>query len=108
MRRRVARKTDGRRLRNRRRTFGKVPRRAGFAIDELKKAIREATRERKIFPILYGSALRQIGIAQLLDAVIDYLPSPLDEGEVEGKNPGTGEVAKRKQDPNAPFSAYRF
>jgi elongation factor G len=79
-----------------------------LAIDELKKAIREGVRERKIFPILYGSALRQIGVAQVLDAVNDYLPSPLDEGEVEGKHPGTGEVAKRNQDPNAPFSAFVF
>ena len=67
-----------------------------LSVDELKKAIRDATRDRKMFPILYGSALRQIGITQVLDAVNDYLPSPLDEGEVEGKHPGTGEVAKRK------------
>ena len=45
----------------------------------MKKAIRDATRERRAFPILFGSPLRQIGVAQLLDAVIDYLPAPLDE-----------------------------
>ena len=76
--------------------------------EELKKAIHEGTRERKIFPILFGAPLRQIGIAQLLDAVIDYLPSPLDEGEAEGVNPANGETIKRAADPNAPFSAYVF
>jgi elongation factor G len=79
-----------------------------LSTEELKKAIREGTRERKIFPILFGSPLRQIGIAQLLDAVADYLPSPLDEGEFEGKNPANGETIKRTADPNAPFSAYVF
>jgi elongation factor G len=79
-----------------------------LSTEELKKAIREGTRERKIFPILFGSPLRQIGIAQLLDAVADYLPSPLDEGEFEGKNPANGETIKRTADLNAPFSAYVF
>jgi elongation factor G len=76
--------------------------------EELKTAIRSGTRERKIFPILFGSATRQIGIAQLLDAVADYLPAPIEEEEIEGKHPSSGEVVKRKQDPNAPFSAYVF
>ena len=76
--------------------------------DEIKQALRNGIRERKIFPILFGSATRQIGIAQLLDAVVDYLPSPLDEGEVEAKHPSSGEAVKRKQDPDAPFSAYVF
>ncbi|HKY07519.1 MAG TPA: elongation factor G [Candidatus Binatia bacterium] len=79
-----------------------------LSTDEVKQALRSAIRERKIFPILFGSSTRQIGIAQLLDAVTDYLPSPLDEGEVEGKHPSNGEAARRKQDPTAPFSAYVF
>jgi elongation factor G len=79
-----------------------------LSLDELKKAVREGTRQRKVFPILYGSATRQIGIAQLLDAINDYLPSPLEEGEVEGKHPASGEAIKRSQDPSAPFSAYVF
>ena len=79
-----------------------------LSADQIKQALRNGIRERKIFPILFGSATRQIGIAQLLDAIADYLPSPLDEGEVEGKHPSTGEAVKRKQDPNAPFSAYVF
>jgi elongation factor G len=79
-----------------------------LTVEEVKEAIRKGTRERKIFPILYGSALRQIGMAQLLDAVYDYLPSPLDEPEIEGKHPSTGEIVNRRQEPNAPFSAYVF
>jgi elongation factor G len=76
--------------------------------EELKRALHNATLERKVFPILFGSSTRLVGIDRLLDAVADYLPSPIDEGEAEGKNPATGEVEKRKPDPSAPFSAYVF
>ena len=79
-----------------------------LSTEEVKKALREGTRQGKLFPILYGSAARQIGIVQLIDAVADYLPAPMNEGEMEGKNPVTGEVEKRPQDPSAPFSAYVF
>jgi elongation factor G len=79
-----------------------------LSADEIKKAIRNATCQGTLYPIVYGSALRQIGIAQALDAATDYLPSPLDKGEVEGKNPVTGEVEKRAQKSDAPFSAYVF
>ncbi|HXV82653.1 MAG TPA: elongation factor G [Candidatus Binatia bacterium] len=75
---------------------------------ELKKTIREQTLQGKLYPVLYGSALKQIGIQQLLDAAVDYLPSPLDEGEAEGINPITGEAEKRPPQPTAPFSAYVF
>ncbi len=76
--------------------------------EELKKAIRDANRQGKLFPVLYGSATRQVGIQPLMDAILDYLPSPVDEGTVQGKNPVTGEVEQRAQDPAAPFSAYVF
>lgn len=79
-----------------------------LSFEEMKKALREGTQQGKFFPILYGSATRQIGVQQLLDAVLDYLPSPADAGEVSGKNPVTGEVEKRLPEPNAPFSAYVF
>ncbi len=79
-----------------------------LSVEELKKTIREAVRQQKIFPILFGAPLRQIGVAQLLDVVADCLPSPLEEREVEGTNPDSGEVIKRAVDPNAPFSAYVF
>ncbi len=76
--------------------------------DELKQALRRATLEREVFPILFGSSTRQIGIDRLLDAVADYLPSPVDKGEVKGKNPFTGDPETRAPDPGAPFSAYVF
>ncbi|HEX9264618.1 MAG TPA: elongation factor G [Candidatus Binatia bacterium] len=79
-----------------------------LSTEELKKAIREGTRERKIFPILFGSPLHQIGMVQLLDAIAEFLPSPLEEGEVDASNPANGEAIKRATDPNAPFSAYVF
>ena len=79
-----------------------------LSLEEVKKALREGTRQGKLFPILYGSATRQIGIAQLLDAVADYLPAPAEESEMAGNNPVTGEIEKRPQDPSAPFSAYVF
>ena len=79
-----------------------------LSFEEIKKGIQEGTRTGKIFPILFGSALRQIGIPQLLDAIIDYLPSPLEEPTVQGKNPVTGEMEERSADPKAPFSAYIF
>jgi elongation factor G len=79
-----------------------------LSTEELKGAIRNGTREGKLYPILYGSSTRQIGIPQFLDAVMDYLPAPMEEGEMEGKNPITGESEKRRQDPGAPFSAYVF
>jgi len=76
--------------------------------EELKRALRNATLGCKLFPILFGSSTRLIGIDRLLDAVVDYAPSPVDAGEKEGKNPLTGEAEKRKPDPSAPFSAYVF
>ncbi|MCZ6624939.1 MAG: elongation factor G [Deltaproteobacteria bacterium] len=78
------------------------------SLEELKRGIKGELLKGQLFPILYGSATRQIGIPQLLDAIIDYLPSPLDEGEVEGKNPVTGEPERRPMNPNAAFSAYVF
>ncbi len=79
-----------------------------LSLEEIKKGIRTGVLQKKIVPVLYGSATRQIGISQLLDAVIDYLPSPLDDGEDQGKNPVTGEAETRSHDPGAPFSAYVF
>src|SRR5262245_47568537 len=76
--------------------------------EELKKAIREGTKARTIFPIVFGAPLRQIGTSQLLDAIIDYLPSPADEVEALGNNPANGDTIKRAAKPDAPFSAYVF
>ncbi|MDP6559467.1 MAG: elongation factor G, partial [Candidatus Binatia bacterium] len=76
--------------------------------EELKNGIRAGTQKRELFPILYGSPAKMIGVPQLLDAIVDYLPSPLDEEEVEGKNPVTQDVEKRAQESNGPFSAFVF
>ena len=77
-------------------------------LEDLKKGIRSGILKGKLFPILYGSAMRQIGVSQLLDAIIDYLPSPLDQGEVQGENPVTKELEKRLHDPSGPLAAYIF
>ncbi|HWP59456.1 MAG TPA: elongation factor G [Candidatus Acidoferrales bacterium] len=75
---------------------------------ELKAAIKKAVLEARLFPILFGAPTRLIGVAPLLDAIVDYLPSPLEEGEVEGKNPVTGETESRAPDANGPLAAYVF
>ena len=79
-----------------------------LSTEELKSALRNGTREGKLYPIFYGSSTRLIGIQPFLDALIEYLPSPAEEREIDGTNPATGEPEKRRQDPNAPFSAYVF
>jgi elongation factor G len=79
-----------------------------LSTEELKKALRDATIQGKLCPVVYVSALRLVGVAALLDAIIDYLPAPLEENETQGKRLVTGEVEMRRLDPNAPFSAYVF
>ena len=74
-------------------------------VDDLKNALRKATIAQQLIPVLCGSALRTYGIQPLLDAVLDYLPSPADVPPVEGENPDTDELEVRPAHPNAPFSA---
>jgi elongation factor G len=76
--------------------------------DEIKKAIREATINLKIVPVLCGSAFKKKGVQPLLDAVCDYLPSPLDKKAVEGTNPYSDEKPSRKPISTEPFSALAF
>ena len=75
---------------------------------ELKKGLREACIANKIVPILNGTAFKNKGVQPLLDAVIDYLPSPLDLPDTVGTDPKTGEEISRPADPKAPFSALAF
>ncbi len=75
---------------------------------ELKAALRRATIDGRLVPVLCGAALRNKGVQLLLDAVIDYLPSPLDIPPVKGIVPGTDEVIERPTDENAPFAALVF
>jgi elongation factor G len=80
-----------------------------ITIDELKAAIRRQTIARQVVPVLAGAALRNRGIQPLLDAVVDYLPSPKDLPPVTGTGPrGQGDREERAPDPNAPFSALAF
>ncbi len=76
--------------------------------DEIKRALRAATISLKLFPVLCGSAFKNKGVQPLLDAVVDYLPSPLDIPPVQGINPDTGETVTRKADDNEPLSALAF
>ena len=79
-----------------------------IALAELKKAIRKAVIANKIFPVFTGSALKNVGVQLVLDAVVDYLPSPLDIPAVKGINPNTGEEVLRHASDSEPFSALAF
>ncbi len=76
--------------------------------EELKAAIREATLSFKVVPVLCGAAFKNKGVQPLLDAIVDYLPSPLDIPPVKGINPDTGEEEERITDPDAPLAALAF
>jgi elongation factor G len=82
----------------------------GAEIDaaSVRKALREATLRLQIVPVLCGSAFRNKGVQPLLDAVLDYLPSPLDVPPIEGVKPDKDEVVQRKADDNEPFAALAF
>jgi elongation factor G len=75
---------------------------------ELKKAIRRACLANTITPVLCGSALKNKGVQPLLDAVIDYLPAPVDVPPVQGTHPKTGEVEERAPRDDQPFAALAF
>jgi len=77
-------------------------------IEEVKRAIRLGTIALKITPVFCGSAFKNKGVQPLLDAVVDYLPSPVDLPPVRGVDPSTDEEIFRKPDGNEPFSALAF
>ncbi|HRI37757.1 MAG TPA: GTP-binding protein, partial [Nitrospira sp.] len=76
--------------------------------EEVIRAIRAATISMKVTPVLCGSAFKNKGVQQLLDGVIDYLPSPLDIPPVMGVDPNSGKEVERKSDDAAPFAALAF
>ncbi len=76
--------------------------------DELRAALRRGTVGARIVPVLCGSSFRNKGVQPLLDAIVDYLPSPLDLPAVVGTDPKTGEPVERPADPSAPFAALAF
>jgi len=79
-----------------------------FTVEELKAVIRKATIANKFFPVFTGTALKNKGVQLVLDAVVDYLPSPLDVPPVRGVDPKTGLEMHRETSDSAPFSALVF
>jgi elongation factor G len=79
-----------------------------ITVEELKAAVRKGATLMKLFPVICGASFKNKGVQPLLDAVIDYLPSPLDIPPMQGINPDTGAVEERKADDDAPFSALAF
>ena len=76
--------------------------------DMIRAAIRKATVAVKMIPVTCGTSYKNKGVQKLLDAIVDYLPSPLDIPPVEGTNPKTGETETRKASDEEPFSALAF
>ena len=76
--------------------------------DMVKTAIRKATLDVKMIPVVCGTSYRNKGVQKLLDAVIEYMPSPLDKKDIAGIDPETGDADSRPSDDNAPFSALAF
>ncbi len=76
--------------------------------EELRKSLRKSTIALKVFPVVVGTSFKNKGVQPLLDAVVDYLPSPLDVPETHGINPDNGETITRHADDKEPFSALAF
>ncbi len=76
--------------------------------DEIKAALRKATIANSIVPVVCGTSYKNKGVQKLLDAIVDYMPSPLDIPPIKGTDPDTDEEVERKADDNEPFSALAF
>ena len=79
-----------------------------ISVEELKVALRKATINNEIIPVVCGTSYKNKGVQKLLDAVLDYMPSPLDVPAIKGVNPETEEEEERPADDNGPFSALAF
>ncbi len=77
-------------------------------VEELKAAIRKGTIDNKLVPVTCGTSYKNKGVQNLLDAIVDYMPSPMDIPPVEGIDPKTGEKIERKTSDEEPFSALAF
>jgi elongation factor G len=75
---------------------------------ELRASLRRSTISLRVFPVVVGTAFKNKGVQPLLDAVIDYLPSPLDLADIKGSDPETGETITRKASDDQPFAALAF
>ena len=74
----------------------------------IRKTIRQATIDNKMVPVVCGTSYKNKGVQKLLDAIVDYMPSPVDIPAIDGVNPDTGEEDVRHADDNAPFSGLAF
>ncbi|MCD8328925.1 MAG: elongation factor G [Ruminococcus sp.] len=79
-----------------------------ITIDEIKKCIRKSTIANTMVPVVCGTSYRNKGVQKLLDAIVDYMPSPLDVPHIKGVNPETGEEEERPSSDEEPFSALAF
>ena len=79
-----------------------------FSVEEIKSTIRKETIAGRMVPMLCGSAYRNKGVQMMLDAVVDYMPSPLDIPPIKGVNPETEEEEERHADDKGPFAALAF
>lgn len=79
-----------------------------IAVEDLKRVLRQATIGNKLMPILVGSALKNKGVQPLLDAVVEYLPSPLDVPAVKGTDPKSSQEVERPTSDSAPFASLAF
>ena len=79
-----------------------------ISVDELKAALRKACCECKVIPVTCGTSLRNKGVQMLLDAIVEYMPSPLDVPAIKGVNPETDEEEERPSSDEEPFSALAF
>ena len=79
-----------------------------IAVDELKKALRAATIANKIVPVVCGTSYKNKGVQKLLDAIVDYMPAPVDVPHIKGINPDTEEEEERPSSDEAPFAALAF
>ena len=79
-----------------------------LSIDEIKVAIRKATIANTMVPVTCGTSYRNKGVQKLLDAIVDYMPSPLDVPSIKGVNPDTGEEVEKHSSDTEPFAALAF
>ena len=88
--------------------FGSLAGVLDASVEELKKVLRKATCECTAIPVCCGSAYRNKGVQKLLDAIVDYMPSPIDIPAIKGINPETEEEEERHSEDDGPFSALAF
>ena len=79
-----------------------------ITVDELKVALRKATIENKIVPVVCGSSYKNKGVQKMIDAVVDFMPSPVDVPAIKGTNPDTGDEEERPSSDTEPFAALAF